>query len=465
MGFVDRFTWRLIGIGLTQFGTNKAVVQSRAYAIRPCNGLILQQIAFSGITPIRRKGRYVGEEKSSFFWSTVEGGYAVVSDEQARVGEEAKPITPQELITFLDVEIAQPRVEQIRQILDVVVGVERINFWFEGLPEIGIFSLLASCRSLREIGVYDDENALTVEHFAEIAQLSSLHKLYLGCANLSKAMFAPLAEMKHLEAFSLEESEGVEPEILYLLPRMQGLRELSLELNDTMVKELALSMDALSRLKSLSLDYSGLDFDIFLGESLAFLRKMPELQTLSFRRWSLDASHAADLVRCESIENLKMDHCEWKKGAFERCASMPNLRKLEVVLMPDAERVDWHFLEQIPNLTEFSSWFTEIPTTLTRALPHLRKLQRLEMTGGIDEKEKQQLLAALPSHVETVFAFEKKGTSIWLKWLVQFGTIGLTFGAGYALLSAVGKLTEGWLIGLFLLALVAGAAAENALTD
>lgn len=407
----------------------------------------------------------MSEEKSSFFWSPVEDGYAVVSDDQARVGEEAEPVTPQEIITFLDIEIAQPRVEQIRQILDVVVGVERINFWFEGLPEMGIFSLLASCRSLREIGVYNDENALTVEHFAEIAQLSSLRKLYLGCMNLSKLMFAPLAEMKHLEAFSLEESEGVEPDILRIFQHMKGLRELSLELNDSMNKELAFSMESLSQLRSLSLDYFGQHLDSSLEGGFSFLRNMRGLQTLCLRRLTMDASHTADLVRCESIERLEVESCEWKKGAFEACAAIPNLRQLKVTLMLDGDSVDWRFLAQIPKLTEFSFLFGDLPATLLHVLPHLPNLQRLELTGDIEEKEKERLLAALPSHVTTVFDLSKKATSFWIKWLVQGVATTLAFGMGYLLLSSFGKLTEGWLIGLFLLALVVGAIAESVLTD
>ena len=407
----------------------------------------------------------LSENESLLFWWPVDDGYTTVSDDKERVGQQAQPVPPQEPVTFLDIEIAQPRVEQIQEILRAVEGVERINFWLEGAQKSGIFSALKACSSLKELGVYDDDDGLMVEHFEEISEISSLRKVHVGYANLSKEKFAPLAEMKHLEAFFLEESDGVDADIVRLLPRMQGLRELFLEINDWMVEEVVLSIESLSQLQSLSFDYSGEAHDLSFEGGLSFLRKMRGLQTLSLRSYLLDAAQMADIARCESIEHLTLDSCDWKKGTLEGCATMPNLRRLQVVFFDPEQPVDWLFLEPMQALTEFSFEGTEISKTLSRVLPQLRGLQRLELTGAMDEKDKEKLLAALPSTVTTVLEITKKGTAAWIKGLVQWGTSFAVGVGGGTLLYRFGMLTEGWMFGLFLVAVVAGAVAEAYLTD
>ncbi|MCK6508489.1 hypothetical protein L6R29_00795 [Myxococcota bacterium] len=407
----------------------------------------------------------MSENESLLFWLPVEDGCTAVSDDKERAGQQAQPTPPQEPVTSLEILIAQPRVEQIQEILTAVTGVEQINFWFEDAQNLGIFSALEACDSLKALGVYDDDEGLTVEHFEEIAGLSSLRKIRVGCTNFSKEKFAPLAEMKHLEAFSLQESDGVDADILRLLPRMQGLRELFLEINDWMVDEVVLNIESLSQLQSLSFDYSGEALSLSLEGGLSFLRKMRGLRTFSLRRYLLDAAQMADIARCESIEHLTLDSCDWKKGTLEGCAAMPNLRRLQVVSFDPEQPVDWHFLEQIQTLTEFSFEGTEISKTLSRVLPQLRGLQRLELTGAMDEKGKEKLLAALPSTMTTVLEIKKKGTAVWIKWLVQWGT-SLAVGAGGGmLLYRFGMLTEGWMFGLFFVAIVAGAVAETYLTE
>lgn len=253
-----------------------------------------------------------------------------------------------------------------------------------------------STAALHELKNFDRPYELVVEYSSSVTDeaLSALaHDTNLRALTFSNLNYATdqgaahLATLWNVESLKIESAGQFTPASIQFISQMKSLRRLTIE-------DLPLSANQFSQLAKLQqLESLRVSSDDLTAKSIKHLEQIPRLTELDIRGvW--DSETVAAVAKVMSLREHTLDY-SGSANALAALAELPNLEKLEL-----SGDIDDRGLQQIGKLTKLKTLALSDPDGATdeglKYLTTLKALESLKLEGELLDQDGLKHLATLP---------------------------------------------------------------------